>query len=249
MDPQRPDDYDRDHPYTEYANTEPALDPITAAFPNIYSPLYDWTGAVGGPVLAGVQDDALQNAQFQLATTATASQSPVPEQQGYYSDRRAEIPFQQGWTDSPTHSALDKPLQERVDSASNGPNAGIANRQCHARLYHGRLNGTPQQSACQSQTGQNSRLALPLPQARPGQVTAILLTTLSLTFASSRDSPGLQCRWENCTSKNCFRREADLMRHIKTIHVSPRAHECPVSNCGRCFGRKDHLGQHKKRRH
>lgn len=162
MDPQRPDDIDRDPPYIEFTGTEYSVDPIAASFPmfsgNIYSPLYgDLTGGVGGPVLpAGLPTDALQNVQFQHATTTTASQSPVPEQQGYYSNRRAEISVQQGWTDAP--GSLGQPLQERVDSASNGPNAAVANT--HARVYDAGLHAHRRQTACQ--TGQTTRLDLPL---------------------------------------------------------------------------------------
>lgn len=60
---------------------------------------------------------------------------------------------------------------------------------------------------------------------------------------------GLRCRWENCTSRTSFKREADLIRHIKHTHISPNAHVCPERNCGRPFGRKDHLQAHMMRRH
>lgn len=166
MAPQRPDDNNYDPPYTGFTDTDYSVDQIAVSFPmfpgNIYSPLYgDLTGGVGGPVLsAGLPTDALQNAQFQHATTttttATASQSPVPEHQGYYSNRRAEISVQQGWTDAP--GSLGQPLQERVDSASNGPNAAIANT--HARVYDAGLHANRRQTACQ--TGQPTRLDLPL---------------------------------------------------------------------------------------
>ncbi|OJI99705.1 hypothetical protein ASPVEDRAFT_70037 [Aspergillus versicolor CBS 583.65] len=209
MDPQRPHEHDRDPPYTEYP-----LDPMTALFPNIYSSLCgDWTGGAGGPVLA--EANTVQQAQFQHATTATASQSPVPKQQENFSDRRAETSVQQTLTGAP--SLLD-PLQERVDSAPNGANGDIANT--HAQLHHAGLQANPRQPAFQA----------------------------SQTLSPS-DSPRLQCRWEDCTRKTCFRREADLMRHIRTVHVSPNAYVCPERNCGRPFGRKDHLGQHRKRRH
>ncbi|CEN60316.1 hypothetical protein ASPCAL02757 [Aspergillus calidoustus] len=54
-----------------------------------------------------------------------------------------------------------------------------------------------------------------------------------------------QCRWEGCHPPRYFAREGDLWRHIRSIHVSPRAHAC--RGCGRPFGRKDHLDPHEAR--
>ncbi|KAL4928146.1 uncharacterized protein BDV17DRAFT_264895 [Aspergillus undulatus] len=63
------------------------------------------------------------------------------------------------------------------------------------------------------------------------------------------NTPLFRCRWEGCQSSTLFRRETDLLRHIKTIHISPEAYPCPEANCDRVFGRKDHVAQHMKRRH
>jgi hypothetical protein len=58
-----------------------------------------------------------------------------------------------------------------------------------------------------------------------------------------------QCKWQGCRSSRHFRREADLIRHIRTIHISPYAHPCYVEGCDRSFGRKDHLQEHLRRCH
>lgn len=169
MGPQQPHEHDRDLPYTEYP-----LDPMDALLPNIYSSLCgDWAGGAGGPVLA--EANTVQQAQFQHATTATASQPPVPKQQESYSDRRAELPVQQSWAGAP--SFLNQPLQGRVDSAPNGANGDIANT--HTRLHHTGLQANPRQATFQA--SQTSRLDLPLPQALLAIQQAILLT---LTFAN-----------------------------------------------------------------
>ncbi|KAL4883982.1 hypothetical protein BJY04DRAFT_183708 [Aspergillus karnatakaensis] len=65
----------------------------------------------------------------------------------------------------------------------------------------------------------------------------------------SNNLPQFQCKWEGCTRTHYFRRETDLWRHIRTIHVAPGAFRCVVGNCGKVFGRKDHFQQHVKRRH
>jgi hypothetical protein len=52
------------------------------------------------------------------------------------------------------------------------------------------------------------------------------------------------CRWEGCRSSTVFRRVGDLIRHLRTIHILPTAYQCPVKNCGKAFGRKDHLKEH-----
>jgi hypothetical protein len=58
-----------------------------------------------------------------------------------------------------------------------------------------------------------------------------------------------KCQWKGCLSLNDFRREADLLRHLKTIHISPAGYPCLLGNCNKVFGRKDHLQQHQRRRH
>ncbi|PLB50166.1 hypothetical protein P170DRAFT_435355 [Aspergillus steynii IBT 23096] len=56
------------------------------------------------------------------------------------------------------------------------------------------------------------------------------------------------CKWEGCTHKrNHFRREIDLMRHVKNIHVSPRSYRCDV--CNMLFNRRDNLEAHTRRVH
>ncbi|KAL3440462.1 hypothetical protein BJX65DRAFT_27363 [Aspergillus insuetus] len=70
------------------------------------------------------------------------------------------------------------------------------------------------------------------------------------TLISSPTQPeSFICKWENCTSTHVFRREIDLMRHVKTIHVAPQAFPCHVGLCGRAFPRKDKLRDHMARVH
>ncbi|KAL4928161.1 uncharacterized protein BDV17DRAFT_264918 [Aspergillus undulatus] len=57
------------------------------------------------------------------------------------------------------------------------------------------------------------------------------------------------CKWEGCNPPSCFKRPGDLIRHLRTVHVSPDAFPCPVKGCDKVFGRKDHLKEHCKRRH
>ncbi|XRM37956.1 hypothetical protein ABZX51_001399 [Aspergillus tubingensis] len=67
--------------------------------------------------------------------------------------------------------------------------------------------------------------------------------------ASSRahSPPTFECKWEGCSSSTRFSTEGDLVRHLKSIHISPDAYSCLV--CGQSFGRKDHLRYHQRRRH
>ncbi|KAL4745641.1 hypothetical protein BDW72DRAFT_198436 [Aspergillus terricola var. indicus] len=57
-------------------------------------------------------------------------------------------------------------------------------------------------------------------------------------------TPVYRCRWQGCPGQTNFRRKADLLRHLKTIHIEPEAYPCLSPNCGQSFGRKDHLKQH-----
>ncbi|KAB8217993.1 hypothetical protein BDV33DRAFT_131518 [Aspergillus novoparasiticus] len=58
-----------------------------------------------------------------------------------------------------------------------------------------------------------------------------------------------RCRWEGCTSTRCFNREADLLRHVRYIHIAPRSYQCDVDGCFRSFNRGDNLKDHKLRVH
>ncbi|KAL4913339.1 hypothetical protein BDW62DRAFT_167153 [Aspergillus aurantiobrunneus] len=125
---------------------------------------------------------------------------------------------------------FDQPLQERVDSGPNTPNGDL-------RMYQHPMSRTP------SSQGPRYALSVPSPRhARPA------LTGLTANVSSPHDTP-LLCKWDGCESTTYFRREADLWRHIRTIHISPRAYPCPEKKCLRAFGRKDHLDQHTRRRH
>jgi hypothetical protein len=53
-----------------------------------------------------------------------------------------------------------------------------------------------------------------------------------------------KCEWKGCTFPRPFRRDAELMRHFKTVHVSRDAYKCPV--CGKAFGRKDKMEHHRR---
>ncbi|THC87030.1 hypothetical protein EYZ11_013524 [Aspergillus tanneri] len=59
----------------------------------------------------------------------------------------------------------------------------------------------------------------------------------------------LRCRWDGCTYRRHFNREADLVRHVKTKHISPRCHKCAVKSCTKSFNREDNLRHHMARVH
>ncbi|PWY73112.1 hypothetical protein BO94DRAFT_538996 [Aspergillus sclerotioniger CBS 115572] len=62
-----------------------------------------------------------------------------------------------------------------------------------------------------------------------------------------RTPPGpFQCKWEGCHYSGYFSREADLIRHLRMLHINPRAHRCW---CGTVFNRRDNLQDHARRHH
>ncbi|OJJ70059.1 hypothetical protein ASPBRDRAFT_650104 [Aspergillus brasiliensis CBS 101740] len=72
--------------------------------------------------------------------------------------------------------------------------------------------------------------------------------------AKGRQVPGtfrgpFQCKWEGCRYTGSFHREADLLRHLRTLHISPAIHRCGIDNCGSVFNRKDNLRDHTRRYH
>ncbi|KAL2785419.1 hypothetical protein BJX66DRAFT_60461 [Aspergillus keveii] len=58
-----------------------------------------------------------------------------------------------------------------------------------------------------------------------------------------------QCKWLGCRSVTIFCRESELIRHLKTVHISPKAYPCTEPMCGMAFGRRDHLRAHQRNRH
>ncbi|OJJ03870.1 hypothetical protein ASPVEDRAFT_762734 [Aspergillus versicolor CBS 583.65] len=69
------------------------------------------------------------------------------------------------------------------------------------------------------------------------------------SIADTHQPPVFQCKWQGCRSSASFRRQVDLIRHLKTIHIAPDAYPCREPNCGVAFGRKDHLKAHSKMHH
>lgn len=59
----------------------------------------------------------------------------------------------------------------------------------------------------------------------------------------------LICKWEGCKYARSFGREAELLRHVKTVHLSPSAYFCPELGCSKSCSRKDNLEAHRRRAH
>lgn len=57
------------------------------------------------------------------------------------------------------------------------------------------------------------------------------------------------CKCEGCRYSGTFTRESSLERHIRKMHITPRAHPCPMAGCDRIFNRADNLQQHVYRFH
>ncbi|OOF91967.1 hypothetical protein ASPCADRAFT_210847 [Aspergillus carbonarius ITEM 5010] len=64
-----------------------------------------------------------------------------------------------------------------------------------------------------------------------------------------RNKSKLRCEWKGCVYRNTFNRSADLIRHVKTIHVLPHSFTCDMPGCERSFSRKDNFMEHKLRVH
>lgn len=67
---------------------------------------------------------------------------------------------------------------------------------------------------------------------------------------SARSDPEvLRCQWKDCTYTRAFGRPKDLMRHIETQHVSPKAYKCWFPGCGKEYNRDDNLRVHLRKAH
>ncbi|KAE8356033.1 hypothetical protein BDV28DRAFT_145535 [Aspergillus coremiiformis] len=107
-------------------------------------------------------------------------------------------------------------------------------------------------NAGQYQSGHPSSnpVAPPSVQAMRSQSTGRLPSNpATVNERENRDRRHLRCRWEGCTFTRAFNRDADLVRHLKTIHISPRSYRCTVDGCFKSFNREDRLNDHKLRVH
>ncbi|KAJ5548406.1 hypothetical protein N7513_005640 [Penicillium frequentans] len=67
---------------------------------------------------------------------------------------------------------------------------------------------------------------------------------------ASRPRPeSIKCCWRGCQYTGTFGRKKDLMRHLETQHVSPKAYKCSFPGCTREYNRDDNLQGHLRRDH
>lgn len=59
----------------------------------------------------------------------------------------------------------------------------------------------------------------------------------------------LRCQWEGCQYNGTFGRQTELMRHVETQHVSPKAYRCLFPGCTRKYNRVDNLHAHARKVH
>ncbi|OOQ83561.1 hypothetical protein PEBR_35500 [Penicillium brasilianum] len=69
-----------------------------------------------------------------------------------------------------------------------------------------------------------------------------LVTKILTLIDLSTVSPPLMCNSPGCKDPGPFSRKGSLVRHIRSLHINPRAFKCP--QCTRAFNRKDNLDQH-----
>ncbi|KAJ5222329.1 uncharacterized protein N7469_008569 [Penicillium citrinum] len=60
-------------------------------------------------------------------------------------------------------------------------------------------------------------------------------------------SESLRCEWKDCDYLGTFTNEGTLVRHVRTVHVSPYRFNCTI--CGKRFGRKDRYRTHRQMAH
>ncbi|KAJ0419583.1 hypothetical protein BJY00DRAFT_313963 [Aspergillus carlsbadensis] len=98
---------------------------------------------------------------------------------------------------------------------------------------------------------QSSSIATTVPEGPNLQasINGAFSPVLESARPQPRARPSLRCKWEGCGSPHEFRSAGDLVRHLRSIHIAPRAFVCPRDGCGRSFGRNDHLREHIRRRH
>jgi hypothetical protein len=74
-------------------------------------------------------------------------------------------------------------------------------------------------------------------------------STRVLTPSESDQAVAMLCKWEGCKYDGFFKREVDLVRHVRCVHISPRSYSCPAGGCRKSFNRKDNRDAHFRRLH
>ncbi|RAO69341.1 uncharacterized protein BHQ10_005353 [Talaromyces amestolkiae] len=89
-----------------------------------------------------------------------------------------------------------------------------------------------------------SRHPEPKPRTRKKDLSLVIDS-----YTHPRPAPTFECKWEGCNYPGTFKREHELIRHLRTIHITPLAHHCPVEGCDKVCNRDDNLLQHMRNRH
>ncbi|KAB8252807.1 hypothetical protein BDV35DRAFT_386853 [Aspergillus flavus] len=142
----------------------------------------------------------------------------------------------------PTTSQLNEvvvsPRNHTAIHNHNFVNIGLRNTRGNATFeynaaldQHGHLAGSP-----------TVAVTIPLVQSQRRIGQHDVPTNVNQSAKDAR--PILRCRWEGCTSRRHFNREADLVRHIKTLHIAPRSYKCVVGDCSKTYNRGDNLKEH-----
>lgn len=118
-----------------------------------------------------------------------------------------------------------------------------------------------------SMEGEQENNATALPDDRDGYASPLypppsLVPSLPLSASLRPSHPtnpirlhnrGYVCLMEDCETRGSFKRQADLMRHINTVHQVARRWNCPHPRCDRKadrgFSRRDKLYEHVRNKH
>ena len=107
--------------------------------------------------------------------------------------------------------------------------------------------------------GRASRRILSSPVVQPTSTSLTIRTSVdnkpsdSSTGVLTSNDPdqveAMLCKWEGCEYDGFFGREDDLLRHVKSVHISRSSYLCPARECSKSFNRKDNRDAHFRRLH
>ncbi|GLA48562.1 hypothetical protein AnigIFM63604_004080 [Aspergillus niger] len=153
------------------------------------------------------------------------------------------------WTVNPTESLSSDgniPPQNGVAQTAQAP---FAYHEIPAEsldlLYASTSSGQPRRDWTDTNADTDPTWVVPI--SATSQLPHPASESIPPTPCSDHSPPTFECKWRGCSSSTRFSTEGDLVRHLKTIHISPDAYSCSV--CGKTSGRKDHLRDHRRRRH
>ncbi|KAK1141747.1 hypothetical protein N8T08_008845 [Aspergillus melleus] len=147
------------------------------------------------------------------------------------------------------HAAVQPAVQHSLDPVSHLPtqtNNGSSTRV--SGIYQHALEPRSSPNAVCNHDNAADAAANPSPSASRPREMVQERNQPTLEGGNAREEKPL-CQWKGCTHTKPFNRKEDVLRHVKSIHLSIKSYKCGVRGCLRSFSRRDKIKDHIVKNH